>query len=72
MGGYSALAERGAGRRRIRMTWGSGKFLRRFRLPVNVKMDELKATMENGVLTVVVPKEDPKKPEVRTIEVSGN
>jgi len=35
-------------------------------------MDELKATMENGVLTVVVPKEDPKKPEVRTIEVSGN
>uniref|UniRef100_A0A7C9D5L5 Uncharacterized protein n=1 Tax=Opuntia streptacantha TaxID=393608 RepID=A0A7C9D5L5_OPUST len=51
---------------------GSGKFLRRFRLPLNVKMDEVKATMENRFLTVVVPKEEPKKPEVKTIEVSGN
>ena len=49
----------------------SGKFLRRFRLPENAKMDEVKAAMENGVLTVTVPKEVVKKPEVKGIEISG-
>ncbi|XP_044504936.1 17.4 kDa class I heat shock protein-like [Mangifera indica] len=48
-----------------------GKFLRRFRLPDNAKIDQVKASMENGVLTVTVPKEEEKKPEVKTIEISG-
>ncbi|XP_021277841.1 17.3 kDa class I heat shock protein-like [Herrania umbratica] len=48
-----------------------GKFSRRFRLPENVKMDQVKASMENGVLTVTVPKAELKKPEVRAIEISG-
>lgn len=48
-----------------------GKFLRRFRLPENAKMDEVKASMENGVLTVTVPKEEVKKPKVKAIEISG-
>ncbi|KAF3949412.1 hypothetical protein CMV_024710 [Castanea mollissima] len=39
-----------------RVERSSGKFLRRFRLPQNAKMDEVKASMENGVLTVTVPK----------------
>ncbi|KAG2673316.1 hypothetical protein I3843_13G072200 [Carya illinoinensis] len=48
-----------------------GKFLRRFRLPENAKMDQVKAAMENGVLTVTVPKAEVKKPDVKAIEISG-
>ncbi|KAJ1375738.1 HSP20-like chaperone [Sesbania bispinosa] len=54
-----------------RMERSSGKFLRRFRLSENAKMDQVKASMENGVLTVTVPKEEIKKPDVKTIEISG-
>jgi HSP20 family protein len=49
----------------------SGKFVRKFRLPENAKMDQVKAAMENGVLTVTVPKEQIKKPQVKSIEISG-
>ncbi|WMV45128.1 hypothetical protein MTR67_038513 [Solanum verrucosum] len=50
----------------------SGKFLRRFRLPENTKTGEIKAAMENGVLTVTVPKEEEKKKsEVKAIDISG-
>ncbi|KAJ6859080.1 hypothetical protein NC652_041395 [Populus alba x Populus x berolinensis] len=48
-----------------------GKFLRRFRLPENAKVDQVKASMENGVLTVTVPKEEVKKPDVKAIKISG-
>lgn len=54
-----------------RVERSAGKFLRRFRLPENVKMDEVKACMENGVLTVTVPKVEEKKPEVKAIDISG-
>ncbi|CAD5166302.1 unnamed protein product [Musa acuminata subsp. malaccensis] len=55
-----------------RVERSSGKFLRRFRLPENAKVDQLKASMENGVLTVTVPKEEAKKkPEMKSIEISG-
>ncbi len=54
-----------------RIERSSGKFLRRFRLPENAKMDQVKASMENGVLTVTVPKEEVKKPEIKSIEISG-
>ncbi|KAH6824992.1 HSP20-like chaperones superfamily protein [Perilla frutescens var. hirtella] len=49
----------------------SGQFLRRFRLPENAKLEQVKAAMENGVLTVTVPKEEVKKPEVKAIDISG-
>ncbi|KZV34973.1 18.1 kDa class I heat shock protein-like [Dorcoceras hygrometricum] len=49
----------------------SGKFLRRFRLPEGAKVEEIKAAMENGVLTITVPKGEVKKPEVKPIEISG-
>ncbi|CAL5213334.1 unnamed protein product [Lathyrus oleraceus] len=54
-----------------RVERSSGKFLRRFRLPENAKMDKVKASMENGVLTVTVPKEEIKKAELKSIEISG-
>ncbi|PKU66789.1 17.7 kDa class I heat shock protein [Dendrobium catenatum] len=49
----------------------TGSFLRRFNLPENTKADDVKAAMENGVLTVTVPKEEVKKPEVKSIKISG-
>ncbi|XP_055830626.1 17.7 kDa class I heat shock protein-like [Solanum dulcamara] len=54
-----------------RVERSSGKFMRRFRLPENAKMDQVRASMDNGVLTVTVPKEQVKKPDVKSIEISG-
>ena len=54
-----------------RVERSSGKFMRRFRLPENAKMDHVKASMENGVLTVTVPKEEVKKADVKSIQISG-
>ncbi|KAG6437345.1 hypothetical protein SASPL_102259 [Salvia splendens] len=50
-----------------RVERSSSKFCRRFRLPENAKLEQVKAAMENGVLTVTVP----KKPEVKAIDISG-
>nr|ABL10073.1 17.7 KD class I small heat-shock protein [Ageratina adenophora] len=54
-----------------RVERSSGKFVRRFRLPENAKLEGVKAAMENGVLTVTVPKAEEKKPEVKSIDISG-
>ncbi|KAK9280458.1 hypothetical protein L1049_014150 [Liquidambar formosana] len=54
-----------------RVERSSGKFSRRFRLPENAKTDQVKAAMENGVLTVTVPKEEVKKPDVKAVQISG-
>ncbi|CAN6587830.1 unnamed protein product [Malus baccata var. baccata] len=49
-----------------------GKFLRRFRLPENAKTDEVKASMENGVLKVTIPKHEVQKPPKKVIQIEGN
>ncbi|KAK6231330.1 Alpha crystallin/Hsp20 domain - like 10 [Theobroma cacao] len=54
-----------------RIERGRGKFLRRFRLPENAKVDEVKATMENGVLTVTMPKVEEKKTKLKSIDISN-
>ncbi|KAL7173295.1 hypothetical protein ACSBR2_032706 [Camellia fascicularis] len=54
-----------------RVERSSGKFMRRFRLPENARMDQVKASMENGVLSVTIPKEEVKKPEIKSIDISG-
>lgn len=49
-----------------------GKFQRRFKLPENAKVDEVKAHMENGVLVVTIPKHEVKKPQTKLIQIDGN
>ncbi|KAI9118272.1 hypothetical protein K1719_010604 [Acacia pycnantha] len=50
---------------------GKGDFSRAIELPENVKVDQIKAQVENGVLTVIVPKDAPKSPKVRTVNVTS-
>ncbi|XP_010528556.1 PREDICTED: 15.7 kDa heat shock protein, peroxisomal [Tarenaya hassleriana] len=51
---------------------GKGEFLRQIELPENVKTDQIKAHVENGVLTVVVPKDtSPKPSKVRNINITS-
>lgn len=50
----------------------SGRFLRRFRLPENARADKVTAHMDNGVLTVTIPKLDTKKHSARVIDISGH
>ncbi|ESW09740.1 hypothetical protein PHAVU_009G152500 [Phaseolus vulgaris] len=54
-----------------RVERSSGKFLRKFRLPQNAKVDQVKASIENGVLTVTIPKEEVNKPDVKAVQISG-
>ncbi|MCD7453154.1 hypothetical protein HAX54_019897 [Datura stramonium] len=46
-----------------------GSFCRKFRLPENIKADQVKASMENGVLIVTVPKQEVKKPFSKVIQI---
>ena len=39
----------------VDLSGGSGSFVRRFRLPENAKINQMKAAMEDGVLAVTVP-----------------
>ncbi|KAK3147808.1 hypothetical protein QOZ80_3BG0287020 [Eleusine coracana subsp. coracana] len=54
-----------------RVERSSGQFVRRFRLPEDAKVDQVKAGLENGVLTVTVPKAEVKKPEVKSVQITG-
>lgn len=47
-----------------------GKFQRSFRLPQNVKQNDIKAEFRNGVLDIVVPKAEEAKP--KEIEINVN
>ncbi|CAB4271973.1 unnamed protein product [Prunus armeniaca] len=51
---------------------GKGDFTREIELPENVKVDQIKAQVENGVLTIVVPKDATSKPsKVRNINITS-
>jgi HSP20 family molecular chaperone IbpA len=48
----------------------SYKCQRSIRLPVDVKEDDIQASMENGVLNVKLPKVHPKKKERTEIKIN--
>lgn len=55
-----------------RANFGKGDFAREVELPDNVKAEQIKAQVEDGVLTVVVPKDTSAKPSrVRNINLSS-
>ncbi|MEZ5331413.1 MAG: Hsp20/alpha crystallin family protein [Thermoanaerobaculia bacterium] len=51
-----------------RIERGYGSFTRTFALPANVRTEDVKATFENGVLTVELPKVEEAKPH--RVEIS--
>lgn len=46
-----------------------GNYSRSIAIPSNVKEDEIKASFNNGVLKVVLPKLEPSKPRGRIIDI---
>ncbi|XP_047972549.1 15.7 kDa heat shock protein, peroxisomal-like [Salvia hispanica] len=57
-----------------RNTFGNGKgeFYREIELPEDVKLDHIKAQIDNGVLTVILPKDTTNKPpKLRNINVTS-
>lgn len=50
-----------------------GSFLREFRVPENAKVDEIMASMSDGVLVITVPKEEWKKKTKKkaVVEIDG-
>ena len=55
----------------LQISTDSGSFMTKVKLPENAKIEELKAFMSNGVVTVTVPKVEARRPNVRAIEISG-
>jgi len=54
----------------LRLERPAGKFLRKFTLPSNAKLDAISATCTDGVLTITVPKIPPPEPhKPKSIEV---
>lgn len=58
--------------RMLQISTESGSFMTKFKIPDNAKLDQLKAFMNNGVLTVTIPKDEATRPSVRAIEISGD
>ncbi|HEY9702836.1 MAG TPA: Hsp20/alpha crystallin family protein [Allocoleopsis sp.] len=56
------------GEKYVRREFGYSAFKRSFTLPENVKPEDIKATYENGVLNINLPKAEVKK-LVQTIEI---
>lgn len=53
----------------LRIERSYGSFMRRFRLPDNVNVDGIKASLKEGELHLTIPKTEVKVPEHKTIQV---
>ena len=53
----------------IRQEIPYGSFARSFYVADKVEMNDVKASMDNGVLTITVPKEESEEPEKKYIEI---
>lgn len=55
-----------------RMERSRGAFERKFWLPKNANGEEIKASVKDGVLTVLLAKKKPVEPKVVSVEVQGS
>ncbi|XP_020091064.1 16.0 kDa heat shock protein, peroxisomal [Ananas comosus] len=68
----NVLSIRGEGSSSSAAGRGKGEFAREIALPDNAKAENIKASVDNGVLTIVIPKEPiPAKPKPRAIPISS-
>ena len=54
--------------RTLRSEIGYGKFSRAFELPEGIEADKIEATLENGILTLRVPKAEAVKPRLIKVQ----
>lgn len=53
----------------VRREFRSSSYYRCFTLPENIDEDKIDANLEKGILTVKIPKVEPKEPEKKKIEI---
>ncbi|XP_028807763.1 18.5 kDa class I heat shock protein [Neltuma alba] len=58
--------------RMLQVSLESGNFMSRFKIPEDADLQQLKATMNHGVLLVTVPKLQSALPNVRVVEIEGS
>ena len=65
----SRSAEPGPEENMLLMEYESGSYVRRFTVSEHINQEGIEASMQNGILTLVLPKVEPVKP--RKIEVKA-
>ncbi|KAI9079369.1 hypothetical protein K1719_038668 [Acacia pycnantha] len=58
--------------RMLQVSLESGNFMSRFKIPEDADLQNLKASMNHGVLVVTVPKSQPAPSNVRVVEIEGS
>uniref|UniRef100_A0A0D9YLP9 SHSP domain-containing protein n=1 Tax=Oryza glumipatula TaxID=40148 RepID=A0A0D9YLP9_9ORYZ len=69
--GQRARAAEEKGERWHRVERSSERFVRTVRLPPNANTDGVHAALDNGVLTITIPKDNDRKPHARIIPITN-